>query len=74
MLKRIATKVGDLPLWMMLGEFIAWEVWCHFFMRNKGEHTLSNRIWLLEKLHPMARIPVAGACILLLMHLLYHWL
>jgi hypothetical protein len=64
--------VGDIPLWLLVGLFGGWEVFAHFIARNRGEHTLSNRIWALEtKLGIPARAGVAASVALLFTHLVF---
>lgn len=61
--------MGDLPLWGIVAAFAVWEVFAHFVARNRGEHTLSNRVWALEARYPKTRVLVASLVALLFSHL-----
>ena len=64
--------MGDIPLWLIVSAFVGWEVFAHFVARNRGEHTLSNRIWSLErKLGWPGRTLVATAVAALFTHLVF---
>ena len=65
--------MGDLPLWIIVGAFIAWELYAHVIAKNRRSHTLSNRIWALEQRHPKSRAIVLIACVLLAAHLTVQW-
>lgn len=74
-MKQFARRLGDWPLWGIIASFIGWEMWCHFVMKNKGEHTLSNRVWFLEGLKKSGlpfQVVVALACATLFTHLVFH--
>ena len=64
----------DIVLWAIVAAFAVWEVVAHFVFRNRGAHTLSNRIWALEKRYPKTRAATALACLLLALHLTVHWI
>lgn len=61
--------MGDLPLWLLVAAFTGWELFAHFVARNRGEHTLSNRIWAAESRIPGFRVLVLAACLVLTTHL-----
>lgn len=61
----------DIPLWLIVATFVGWEVFAHFVARNRGEHTLSNRIWALEKAWWPARVLVGAAVAVLFTHLTF---
>lgn len=61
--------MGDLGLWLILAAFVAWEAFAHFVARNRGAHTLSNRVWALERRHPWTRLLVALAMVVATTHL-----
>lgn len=65
--------MGDLPLWLIVGAFAGWELYAKAVAKNKGSHTLSNRIWALEKRYPKSRLVVLVACVLLTAHLTVPW-
>ena len=59
----------DIVLWAIVGLFVAWEAFAHFIAKNREAHTLSNRIWALERRWPVTRLVVAAAVALLGTHL-----
>lgn len=61
----------DVILWVLCAAFAVWELFAHFVARNRGAHTLSNRIWALEQRWPPARILVGVACAALFAHLTF---
>ena len=61
----------DLILWGLLVAFAGWEIYARFFARNRGAHTLSNRIWALEQRWPFTRFLVAAGIGALGYHLLF---
>lgn len=61
----------DILLWFLVASFVLWEMFAHFVMRNREAHTLSNRIWWLEKRYPKTRVVVGLACLVLLLHLTF---
>ncbi len=63
----------DLVLWAILGLFGAWEIFAHFVARNRGAHTLSNRILALEKAHPKTRVATVLVLVALILHLAVGW-
>lgn len=70
---RFLRGIRDLPLWGLIGSFVVWEVFAHFVARNRGSHTLSNRIWSWETKGGLAaRLAVAAAIIVLFTHLVLH--
>lgn len=62
--------MGDIGLWAIVAAFVGWEAFAHFVARNRGSHTLSNRIWALEARYPIARLGVGAALGALAAHLL----
>jgi hypothetical protein len=63
--------VWDIPLWVICGMFVGWELFAHFVAKNKEEHTLSNRIAALERRFPVFRAITAGVVTLLFFHLTF---
>jgi hypothetical protein len=61
----------DTILWVICACFGVWELFAHFVARNRGAHTLSNRIWAMQNRWPRTRWLVRGACVVLLLHLGY---
>lgn len=61
----------DIILWAICVLFIGWELFAHFIARNMYAHTLSNRIWWVEKRYPKTRFAVVLACLVLLTHLAF---
>jgi hypothetical protein len=55
---------------VILGAFAAWEAYAHFIARNRGSHTLSNRIWAFEARHRWGRLAVWAAWVVLGTHLI----
>ncbi len=64
----------DVILWLIVAAFILWELYAHFIGKNKSAHTLSNRIWALEKRWPKTRVLTVLACVLLILHLTVGWI
>jgi len=54
--------------------FVAWELYAYFVARNRSAHTLSNRIWWLQKRHPKLRVVTVLVLVVLLLHLAVGWL
>lgn len=52
--------MSDLGLWAIIAAFVVWELFAHFVARNRGAHTLSNRVWALEHRYPLARTLVVA--------------
>ena len=64
-------RVGDRPLWIIIGAFIAWEFYAHYIAHNRGSHTLSYDVGQFEWwAHPTGSIIVAAVCVILLYHLI----
>lgn len=61
----------DIPLWIICGAFVVWELFAHFVAKNREEHTLSNRIAALECRFPKTRIAVGLAVAVLFTHLTF---
>lgn len=61
----------DIFLWALIALFVVWEAFAHFIAKNREAHTLSNRIWALEKKYPKSRILVVAAIALLFVHLVF---
>ena len=64
----------DIILWVIVGSFIVWELYAHFIGKNKSAHTLSNRIWALQKRHPKVRVVTVLVLVVLILHLAVGWL
>lgn len=62
----------DIILWLLVAAVVVWELFAHFVARNREAHTLSNRIWWMEKRFPKSRGVVVVACLVLLTHLAFH--
>lgn len=66
-------RLRDLPLWLIVTSFVAWEAFAHYVARNRGSHTLSNRIWAAESKGGIAvRVLVGLAIATLFTHLEFH--
>lgn len=59
----------DLGLWLIIAAFVVWELLAHFVYRNRGPHTLSNRLETLGSAHPWFRWTLRLACLVLAVHL-----
>lgn len=64
----------DWILWVICAAFGGWEAYAHFVARNKGAHTLSNRIWALQRRYPKARVLTAVVLLVLSLHLTVRWI
>lgn len=64
----------DWILWAIVGAFLVWEAYAHFVARNRGAHTLSNRIWALEQRWPKMRVVTVLVLVALVLHLAVGWL
>lgn len=64
----------DIILWVICGAFGAWEAYAHFIAKNKSAHTLSNRIWWLQKKYPKTRALTAVVLLTLALHLTVRWI
>lgn len=64
----------DILLWIIVGAFLVWELYAHFIARNRGAHTLSNRIQALEKKYPKVRVLTAVVLLVLALHLTVRWI
>lgn len=64
----------DVILWAICAAFVAWELFARFVARNRYAHTLSNRIWALEKRHPKTRVATAVVLLVLALHLTVGWI
>lgn len=65
--------MSDLFLWLLCGAFVGWEGFAHYVARNRSAHTLSNRVWALERLIGwLARVLVGAGTAALFLHLTFH--
>ena len=64
----------DWILWILICLFVCWELYARFVARNRGAHTLSNRIQTLERRYPKTRVLTAVALLVLALHLTVGWI